>query len=387
MNTNLLAAAARLSDDALLARIKLLAQNSRELTVELIAHLAEIANRKLHRREGPGRLFGYCTEVLRFSEAAAYNRIKAVRAVRKFPVILDLLAEGSVNLTTVRLLVPHLTLENHQAVLSEAKGMKRRQVDKLVARLSPKPDVAPSIRKLPTPVASAALLAAAELLAGENEKGAPAELPPGPSASAATIERPAPAAPALTIQRPVVAPLSPDRYRVQFTVGKETEEQLRRLQDLLRAEIPDGDPGAIFARALPLLLREAEKKKFAATSTPRPGRGMKPGSRHVPAAVERRVWRRDSGQCAFVATNGRRCTERSYLEFHHCAPYGLGGEATVRNISLRCRAHNAYESELVFGPYDPSCVRETSAVYAARSGGANWSRDQFHGSSHPREGS
>jgi len=80
--------------------------------------------------------------------------------------------------------------------------------------------------------------------------------------------------------RPVLVPLSTETYRVQFTVSKETEEQLRRLQDLLRAEIPDGDPGAIFIRALPLLLREVERKKFAATSRPRPGRGMKPGSRH-----------------------------------------------------------------------------------------------------------
>jgi hypothetical protein len=125
---------------------------------------------------------------------------------------------------------------------------------------------------------------------------------------------------------------------VEFTMGKETEEQLRRLQDLLRREIPDGDEGEIFARALPLLLREVEKRKCAATSTPRPGRGTRPGSRHVPADVERKVWERDGGQCAFVAKNGHRCTERSYIELHHAnKPYALGGEATVENMSLRCR--------------------------------------------------
>jgi hypothetical protein len=177
------------------------------------------------------------------------------------------------------------------------------------------------------------------------------------------------------VKRPVIAPLSPERYRVQFTVGPETEGQLRRLQDLLRREIPDGDPGAIFARALPLLLREVEKRKFAATTKPRPGRGAKAGSRHVPAEVERKTWQREGGQCGYVSKDGRRCTERSYLEFHHAnEPYALGGEATVENISLRCRAHNVYEAELIFGPYDPSRVRETPAAYE-RSGG-HWSRDQ-----------
>ena len=78
---------------------------------------------------------------------------------------------------------------------------------------------------------------------------------------------------------------------------------------------------------------------------------------------------RDGGQCAFVATDGRRCTERSYIEYHHAnVPYALGGEATVENISLRCRDHNVYESERIFGPYDPFCVREAPAPYATSIG-------------------
>jgi len=61
---------------------------------------------------------------------------------------------------------------------------------------------------------------------------------------------------------------------------------------------------------------------------------------------------RDSGRCAFVARDGRRCDERGRLEFHHIDPYALGGEATVRNISLRCRAHNAHEAVAWFGSRD-----------------------------------
>ena len=66
--------------------------------------------------------------------------------------------------------------------------------------------------------------------------------------------------------------------------------------------------------------------------------------------MTRAVWLRDGGQCAFVARNGRRCEERVFLEFHHKEPYAIGGEPTIANISLRCRPHNVYESELVFGP-------------------------------------
>jgi len=171
MNTNLLDLAAKLSDEALRAAVKLLAGRSREVTIELIAHLAELDVRKLYCSEGPGSLFRYCTEILRFSEAAACNRIKAARAARKFPMILDLLADGSVNMTTVRLLSPHLTPENHQALLSEATGMTRREVDRLVARLSPQPDVASSIRKLPPK--SAAPAAASLVVNDPGVEGTP----------------------------------------------------------------------------------------------------------------------------------------------------------------------------------------------------------------------
>jgi len=59
-----------------------------------------------------------------------------------------------------------------------------------------------------------------------------------------------------------------------------------------------------------------------------------------------------------VGQNGQRCAERTFLEFHHIVPYALGGLATVENISLRCRRHNQYEGELVFGRRGVSEDRE-----------------------------
>jgi hypothetical protein len=70
-------------------------------------------------------------------------------------------------------------------------------------------------------------------------------------------------------RRPTMIPLTPERYRLQFTVSGATQEKLRRLQDLLRREIPDGDPAVIFDRALTLLLDDVARKKLAATSNER----------------------------------------------------------------------------------------------------------------------
>jgi hypothetical protein len=64
--------------------------------------------------------------------------------------------------------------------------------------------------------------------------------------------------------------------------------------------------------------------------------------------VKRKVWLRDLGRCAFVGTGGRRCGERAFVEFHHVRPYAVGGEASVENIQLRCRRHNAHEAREFF---------------------------------------
>jgi len=358
MNTNLLGLASGLSDPDLLARLASLAGKEREASVELVAHLAELDTRSsLYAAQGHGSLFTYCTEVLRFSEDAACNRIYAARACRRFPVILDALASGALSLTSVRMLSPHLTPENHDAVLARASGRSRREVEALMAELPPRPDVPSSVRKLPgvTPAATPASVATPPAIDMKPVTVMASGSAPPMRAPAAL---PATAPPAA--RRPIVQTTSPERYRVQFTIGKESHDKLRRVQALLRREIPDGDPGAIFDRAIALLLERVEKQKLGAATKPRAPRSIRPGtdsqvsrglaSRHTTSHIKRSTWQRDGGQCAFVSKDGRRCTERVFLEFHHVRPYALAGPMSAENISLRCRRHNQYEADLVFGP-------------------------------------
>jgi hypothetical protein len=94
-------------------------------------------------------MFTYCTQVLHLSEHAAYNRIEAARAARRYPKILEGLAAGELTLTAVRLLAPSLTVENHEAVLQSARHKTRREVEHLVAAMRPQADVPATLRKLP----------------------------------------------------------------------------------------------------------------------------------------------------------------------------------------------------------------------------------------------
>jgi 5-methylcytosine-specific restriction endonuclease McrA len=66
--------------------------------------------------------------------------------------------------------------------------------------------------------------------------------------------------------------------------------------------------------------------------------------------VVREVYERDAGQCTFVSADGKRCSERGFLELHHHdRPYARGGEATVENLRLVCSAHNALFAERDYG--------------------------------------
>jgi hypothetical protein len=279
-----------LTNEQLLLEVATLASREREATAQLIASLAELDARELYLAEGFSSLYAYCTQCLHLSEHAAYARIAAARAARKWPVILDLLAEGGTTLTTVCLLAKHLTSDNHLALLEAAKHRTRREVEEQVAALHPH---------------------AVEL------------------------------------------------FKVQLIIRRETRDKLRQVQDLMRHSVPNGNPGEIFDRALTLLLADLERRKLALTKRPRPPRDSTRGTRHVPAAVRREVWKRDDGRCAFSGSMGR-CAERGFLQFHHVIPFAEGGDATVANIQLRCQAHNQYEADVHVTP--PPVDRESETV-------------------------
>jgi hypothetical protein len=338
-----------LSNNALLEEAVRLAARERGATAALIAAIAEVDARRLYLGESCSSMFVYCTRVLHLSEHAAYDRIEAARLSRRFPALLMHMETGALTLTNVRLLGPHLTHENADAVMSEAAHKSRMEVERLIARMRPQPDAPAAIRKLPERTPST-LLTAHEPFARVDTAEA-----------ARLIVRIPPTAQA---KPPVIKPLAPERYKVQFTISDATREKLRRVQDLMRHTIPNGDLSAIFDRAVTVLLEDLEKRRAAATKSPRATRAQACRSRHIPASVRREVWKRDGGRCAFVGSNGR-CTETGFLELHHVQPFAAGGRAVAENIELRCRAHNAYEAELFFSG---SVVREVWPGWGVETG-------------------
>ncbi|MEE9279748.1 MAG: hypothetical protein V3V67_06200, partial [Myxococcota bacterium] len=67
------------SDRELLRRLNELVGQERHGEADLLAHLGEVEARRLYLEEGCSSMYGYCSDVLHFSEGVAGQRIRAAR--------------------------------------------------------------------------------------------------------------------------------------------------------------------------------------------------------------------------------------------------------------------------------------------------------------------
>jgi 5-methylcytosine-specific restriction endonuclease McrA len=270
--------------------------SQRELTAKLVAHLAEIEDRRLHLLAGFSSMFEFCTKELHFGEGEAFRRILAARLGRRFPVIYTLLATGALNLSTLELLREWLTDDNHEELFAAVAGKSKRDVQEIIALRFPRSDIPSRIRR-------------------------------------ATIE-----------------PLSEARFAIEFTASGALREKLELCRDLMSHANPSRDLAVVIERAVDLLLAALERTRLARVKRTRErhgNRGRKPSG--IGSATRRAVFERDGLQCTYVAENGHRCEARAFLELDHVEPKALGGTSEIENLRVRCRAHNRLWAEQVFG--------------------------------------
>jgi len=361
------------NSDALAVRIE-------TAMAEFLAHIAQIDERKAYVGQGYHSMFAFCLARWRLSEDEAARRIHAARAARRFPAIFEALAAGRLHLTAVSLLAPHLTEANAGELIAAATHKSRAEIERLLASRFPRPDLPTCIRPIvssavapampehgpghvaaPAPEHGPGHVAAPMPEHGPGHVAAPTpEHGPGHAAAPAPEhgpghvagQTPLPAPPPVPTPRPRITPIAPRRYVLTVTIDESTQSKLVEAQELLSHIIAPGDIAAVLDRALDLLVAQLRKRKFAGTSKPRAERATVDAPadpRTIPAHVKRIVWARDGGQCTFRSPTGHRCEARSRLEFDHRVEVARGGEASVSNIRLRCRAHNQYEAEGTFG--------------------------------------
>ena len=213
---------AGLSDDALVSCLSTLCAQGHALTARVIVHLIEVEERRLDLRAACTSMFDFCTRRLGMSEGAAFRRITAARLVKRFPALLERIERGEVHLSTLVVLRPHLTESNVEELAAAAAGKTRREVEDLLARLAPKPDVPSAIVELGIP-----------------SNDATPTLFTGAGAAASLGVANAGVAPSVARSR--IEPLFEARFNVQLTAGAELKAKLERACDLMRHRNPNGE--------------------------------------------------------------------------------------------------------------------------------------------------
>jgi hypothetical protein len=295
-------------------------KNERKWQVRWLKDLSIVEEERLYSLAGFPSLWAYVTKALHYSEGSVGKRIQVARTAREFPRIYSMMEDMKMSMSVVSRLAPHLTPENSDELLAKASGLSARDAEILVASLAPKPDVQESVRKV------------AGTTSQDTFDAAPSYSKPKPKEKS--------------------APLSAQRFHVNFTVDKDANEKQRRLAELTRNHANPVTMEEIFRAGLDALL-----KKHDPAVVPAKPRAAKPTlhTRYISREIKRIVYRRDGGRCTYVSPDGRRCCATTNLHYDHIRPWALGGSSRdPANIRLLCASHNLWAAVRTFGEKVPN---------------------------------
>jgi hypothetical protein len=280
----------------LVAGLAKLVQQSNSLTAQLLAHLVELDERRLHLELGFSSLFAYCVERLDMSEGSAGRRVTAARVCRRFPEVFERIARGQLHLCALCALAPHLNEQNSTELFDASKGKTRRQIEALVAARFPRPDVREQIRRLPASTQGLTRLMAPEVASGAVEQALPlscaidhcepqddtapvaatrsniSEITPNSGLAQAKIGIPHVPRSSRPRSREI-EPLSADRFGVHFTADAELRELIERARALASHRVPNGDLAGLLKLMAASFVKQEEKRRFGIGASPRRANG------------------------------------------------------------------------------------------------------------------
>jgi len=275
-----------MDDSNLIAALKKARSEERAIQCMALALIAEVERRMLFAEAGYPSLFQYLVSELGYSEASILKRIQVSRLLSRFPQIFNLLQEGKISMTALMKLAPHLKHSNLHELLNRCLGKSVREVERMIAGISP-------------------------------EKAKPDQ----------------------------IRAIDQDHLSFHFTANREFEELLKQAKARLSHKFPEGKLRDIFGEALEALLEEKPKSKRSVLP-----KKLSTHSRYIPVAIKDEVWERDQAQCSYVSPDGKACESKHFLEWDHEIPISLGGRSDeAGNIRVLCRTHNRLMATQVFG--------------------------------------
>ena len=290
-----------------------LAKEYRRSEADLIDILEQVDAKKVFIEMGCSSLFQYTITKLGLSESVAYNLIAVMRKAKEVPNLKTEIRSGKITLSNARKIAPVLNSENQSEWLMKASSLSQRQLEKEIVKVRPQ-NATPER-------ASYVTESRIKLELGLFEKDL------------------------LKLRR------AQDLLSQKTSRSATLEETLL---DLLAVYLKQKDPiekakrvlvKKGFVSALPVS-RQVQNEinltlsESQTNSLPSPKLAVKKLRAPIPAHLLHQVNFRDQRQCTHVTQEGKRCTQKRWLEIHHPKPVSEGGKNTLENLTTLCSIHH-----------------------------------------------
>jgi 5-methylcytosine-specific restriction endonuclease McrA len=281
-----------IKSEALFEKIKELVSRERRIGVEILECLYEIEKRKAYAQLKYDGLFSYCVKELGFTEAQAYQRIQAMRAMNEIPELKPMIETGSLSVTSVSQIQSHFKKEKKQGKPIPSKNQKLH-LFKSLENLSTK---------------------TVEKKLGEIRG-------------------------------------EPETKKLIFEMDAELEALWEKVKNL-SAHQTQGDAAKILKILTQtwLLKKDLGKcEKQTQTNSRRASSWLTQKqdvktTRSIPTAIKRQIWKRDLGKC-------QNCQTKYALEIDHIQPHAKNGSNAAENLRLLCRSCNQAKAIQDYGIY------------------------------------
>lgn len=286
-------------------------------------------------------MYEYCKSELGYTDASAWRRVRAALAIQRCPQAFDLLAKGEVTMCTLSRVHKFLTVE----LLAKIRNKSLAEVEVIAAAFDAKGSVPDRTRPVMVPKVIDKNVDSRPATGLRSEVGEPALTKSRQTPLRSEVET---EAEALEYEK---------KWKVEGVVSSRVKEKLDRCKSLLSNKYPNGvDYDTLFDELTEMFLerkdpeRRAKRKKTVKRNGVAQTANPETNTRYISQSVKENVWKRDSGRCAYVGENGKRCNSTYNLQFDHFPmPYGRGGPSTADNLRLLCAKHNRFTAMQVYG--------------------------------------
>jgi hypothetical protein len=352
-----------LSNKDLLNQLRRLVQKERDFTLEILRHLIEVERRGLHLEKAYSTLTEYCIHELGYGESSAWRRVRAARVIGKISEVYNLMKEGRLTFSAVVQIAPVLNAQNKKSLLPRVEGKAKKDIDAILAAFQPPQVIADQAR--PRVVKRHVSVESAPADADASDAG---ERKSAPELGEISLHSEGENNPTVKNSTPEIEVVLEKMYEIRFAADEELMELIRWMKSHLSHKFPKG---ASFLEIFKYAMKYYKDREDLATNKPARSAKTKPktDTRHIPKAVQKKVWKRDGGRCAFIGSNGKRCNSQHNLQFdHYPIPFARGGPSTVGNLRLLCAKHNRYTAEQLYGDEHirKHFIKETPVGYLIR---------------------